>query len=239
VATSQAGKNDDPTGRAAGPAAAPTTRPSTRTPGSAPPPNAISAVVGERTEAAFELVGDVGTIRLRTAVLGDDLYRISTPERSSVLPKAELGDAGVKLRLALSGKEGEAEVDVQLNAGVRWSLRMSGGIRQGVLDLGGGKIAEVDLRGGATRLDLTLPEPDGTLPVRMSGGVNRFEVRTADGVPVRIRTRRGAGQVVLNGRTDDGVARGASFLSPGWAGSADRIDLDAVAGVGTLRVRDE
>jgi hypothetical protein len=70
----------------------------------------------------------------------------------------------------------------------------------------------------------------------MSGGVNRFEVRTADGVPVRIRARRGAGQVVLNGRTDDGVARGASFLSPDWAGSADRIDLDAVAGVGTLRV---
>ena len=40
----------------------------------------------------------------------------------------------------------------------------------------------------------------------------------------------------LDGRTDDGVARGASFLSPGWEKSTDRIDLDAVAGVGTLRV---
>jgi hypothetical protein len=70
----------------------------------------------------------------------------------------------------------------------------------------------------------------------LSGGVNRFEVSTDQGVPVRVRTRRGAGQVQLDGRTDDGVARGASFLSPDWAGSQNRIDLDAVAGVGTLRV---
>jgi hypothetical protein len=228
-----------PDGSSAAPAgsrAAPTGA-ATRPPALAP--NEVSAIAGDRTEARFELVSDVAAIRIRTAVLGDDLYRISTPADSSVLPKAEVGDAGVRLLLGLSGKQGDADVDVVLNARVRWSLRLTGGIRKGAFDLGDGKLDEVDFRGGATRLDLTLPVPDGTLPVRMSGGVNRFDVRTADGVPVRIRTRRGAGQVVLNGRTDDGVARGASFLSPGWARSADRIDLDAVAGVGTLRVGHE
>nr|BFE72912.1 hypothetical protein GCM10020092_062130 [Actinoplanes digitatis] len=106
----------------------------------------------------------------------------------------------------------------------------------GVFDLSGAEVDGVEFVGGATRIDLTLPEPDGTLPIRMSGGVNRFEVYTGGKVPVRVRTRQGAGQVRLDGRTDDGVARGASFLSPGWAKSTDRIDLDAVAGVGTLRV---
>ena len=218
---------------AAGPSAAPSVRTS------APPPNAVSAIVGERTEASFEMVSDVVDLRLRTAELGDDLYRISTPEGGSALPKAEIEDDGVRLRLASTGRKGNTAVDIVLNSQVEWDLRLTGGVRQGVVDLGSGKISAVDLRGGAARLDLTLPEPDGTLPVRMSGGINSFRVRTADGVPVRVRTRRGAGQVVLNGSTDDGVAKGASFLSPNWSESVDRIDLDAVAGVGTLQVGDD
>ena len=226
-----------PTSAPAEGAAAPSAAPSVRT--STPPPNAVSAIVGDRTEASFEMVSDVVDLRLRTAELGDDLYRISTPEGGSVLPKAEIEDDGVRLRLASNGRKGNTAVDIVLNSQVEWDLRLTGGVRQGVVDLGGGKISGVDLRGGAARLELTLPEPDGTLPVRMSGGINSFRVRTADGVPVRVRTRRGAGQVVLNGSTDDGVAKGASFLSPNWSESVDRIDLDAVAGVGTLQVGDD
>ncbi len=153
-----------------------------------------------------------------------------------MLPRAQTRDAGVKLFLDANGKRGDSGVTVLLNADIRWSLRISGGVRTGVFDLGAAKVGEVDFAGGATRIDLTLPRPDGTLPIRLSGGVNRFEVVTDQGVPVRVRTRRGAGQVKLDGRTDDGVARGASFLSPHWADSENRIDLDAVAGVGTLRV---
>jgi hypothetical protein len=32
------------------------------------------------------------------------------------------------------------------------------------------------------------------------------------------------------------VARGATFASPDFAGSGDRVDVDAIAGVGTLTV---
>jgi hypothetical protein len=210
--------------------------PAQKAPAQLPPTNVVSGTVGDRTEATFEMVDEVVTFRLRTGPLGDDLYRVSTPQDNSVLPFAELEEDGVRVRLARSGRNGNSSVDVVLNERIRWDLRLSGGIRRGTVDLGSGRIAGVDLRGGATRLDLVLPPPDGTLPVRMTGGINRFTVRTADGVPVRVRTRRGAGQVVLNGRTDDGVAKGASFLSPDWSKSADRIDLDAVGGIGTLKV---
>jgi hypothetical protein len=195
-----------------------------------------SAPVDGRRKAGFELVSDTAAIDLRAAELGDDLYRITTPKGSSVVPRAQLGAKGVQLFLDDNGQRGDAAVTVLLNADVRWSMRITGGVRAGVFDLGAAKVDEVDFAGGAARIDLTLPRPAGTLPVRLSGGVNRFEVSTDQGVPVRVRTRRGAGQVKLDGRTDDGVARGASFLSPDWNGSRNRIDLDAVAGVGTLRV---
>jgi hypothetical protein len=196
----------------------------------------LSAPARGRTRARFELVSDTATIDLRAAALDGDLYRITTPEGSSVAPRAAIGDDGVRLFLDDNGERGDAAVTVVLSADVRWSLRVTGGVKRGVFDLSGAEVDGVDFAGGATRIDLTLPRPDGTLPVRMSGGVNRFEVYTGGKVPVRVRTRQGAGQVRLDGRTDDGVARGASFLSPGWADSTNRIDLDAVAGVGTLRV---
>jgi len=196
----------------------------------------VSAPVGDRDRAGFELVSDTAVIDLRAAELGNELYRITTPAKSSVVPRAQLGAAGVRLFLDDNGERGDAAVTVLLNADVRWSMRITGGIRTGVFDLGAARVEAVDFAGGAARIDLTLPRPDGTMPIRLSGGVNRIEVSTDQGVPVRVRTRRGAGQVKLDGRTDDGVARGASFRSPDWAGSRNRIDLDAVAGVGTLRV---
>jgi hypothetical protein len=219
------------------PAAAPSVAPPVLTPSVAPARGkTVSAPVRDRVKAGFELVSDTLIIDLRAAELGDDLYRITTPEKSSVVPRAQLGAAGVKLFLDDNGERGDAAVIVLLNADVRWSMRITGGVKAGVFDLSAAKVDGVDFAGGAARIDLTLPRPDGTLPIRLSGGVNRFEVSTDQGVPVRVRTRRGAGQVKLDGRTDDGVARGASFLSPDWADSENRIDLDAVAGVGTLRV---
>ena len=211
--------------------------PQTTAPSTAPKPaNVISAPARNRAKADFELVSDTALISLRAGDIGTDLYRITTPQDGSVVPRVRLSDAGVRLFLDEKGERGDAAVTVLLNADVRWSMRITGGVKAGVFDLGGAKVDEVDFAGDAARIDLTLPRPDGTLPIRLSGGVNRFEVSTGQGVPVRVRARGGAGQVKLDGRTDDGVARGASFLSPDWADSKNRIDLDAVAGVGTLRV---
>jgi len=214
-----------------------TIEPQTDPPSSAPAPaNVISAPARGRAQAAFELVSDTAVIDLRTGDIGGDLYRITTPQDGSVVPRAQVNTKGVRLFLDEKAKRPDAAVTVLLNAEVRWSMRITGGIKAGVFDLGDAKVDAVDFAGDAARIDLTLPRPDGTLPIRLSGGVNRFEVSTDQGVPVRVRARGGAGQVKLDGRTDDGVARGASFLSPHWADSKNRIDLDAVAGVGTLRV---
>lgn len=193
---------------------------------------ALSAPVDGLDEASFELVSDTGELTLRTGDLGDDLFRVTATE--AVTPRTEVADGAVTLSLDRTGRTGDEGVEVLLNDGVQWTLTLSGGLKRGTLELGGARIEGVDLAGDAARIDLTLPQPDGTLPVRMSGGINQFLVRADQGVPVRIRTREGAGQVRFDGETDDGVARGAAFLTPGWDDSTDRVDLDAVAGVGSL-----
>jgi hypothetical protein len=202
----------------------------------APGTGTLTAPVNGRKQVSFELVNGTSRMNLRSAALGSVLYQISTPAGSAVKPRAD--DLGKKVRLFVrpSGAEGPGTLTVVLNASVRWDLLITGGTERSTLDLSAGGLRRLDLAGGAARIDLTLPRPDGALTVRMTGGVRDFEVR-APGSSVRVRARDGAGLVVVDGRTRAGVARNTSITPARWAGNPHRIDLDAVAGMGTLTVR--
>ncbi|AGZ42182.1 hypothetical protein [Actinoplanes friuliensis] len=191
-----------------------------------------TAALEGRTTAGFDLIDGAKRVTVRAADLGDSLYRISTPETGTVVPRADEQDGRVRLRL-----DGDAQaVEVLLNAAVLWDLRMAGGADLSTIDLSAGRVGGVDLTGGAGRIALTLPRPDGTLNVRMSGGVSLFDVRTAGAVPVRVRVGSGAGQVTVDGRSHAGVAAGRTFTPDSWDATANRVDVDAAAGMSALTV---
>jgi hypothetical protein len=198
-------------------------------------PAAPAPTVDGRTQAAFDLVDGIAAVRLRTADLGAELYRITTPPGSRLQPRVVDQDGRLQLHLDNAGNA-PGSVDIVLSQRVRWSLRVGGGVDLSTIDLSGARLAAVDLAGNATRIDLTLPKPDGTLTVRMNGGVNAFTVRSAGQIPVRVRVGSGAGEVILDGETHSGVAAGALFTPGRWANAVDRIDLDAAAGMSALTV---
>lgn len=193
-------------------------------PAAAPPPAPTwRAGTGSPASETIAIAGGSGAITLRTADLGSARFRV-TPAGTRV------AENGGVLRV----EPGSGSVDVTLSASVRWRLALDGADRSSV-DLSRARLAAVDLAGGSA-IDLTLPRPDGTLTVTMTGGVDQLGLRTASRVPVRVRVGSGAGRVVLDGSTHDGVAAGALFTPAGWDGAADRIDVDAVAGMAALTV---
>ncbi|MGA5298435.1 hypothetical protein ACPCHT_00825 [Nucisporomicrobium flavum] len=187
-------------------------------------------------KASFHLSGDAATVIVRTADLDDTLYRISAAPDSAVLPSATFGAGTVRATLRDSGRRGESTVTVTLAVGVRWFLDISSDLRLGDIDVSGGELTRVVLAGDAADIRLALPQPAGTLPVRVSGGINRLKITVPGAAPVRIRARRGAGQATLDGRTVAGVARNTSFQSPRWRSGGSGIDVDAVHGLGAVTV---
>jgi hypothetical protein len=179
--------------------------------------------------ATFEVADGAATIRFHTADLGAELYRVTAP---GTAPQITQQDG--KVRLSVADRTGQ--VEIALAADVRWDLRIGSGVDLSTIDLSGARLHSVDLTGGANQIDLTLPRPDGTLTVRMTGGVSRFDVHSAQQVPVRVRVGSGASRVVLDGLSHDGVAAGALFTPDRWAAAVDRIDLDAVAGMFAMTV---
>jgi hypothetical protein len=126
-------------------------------------------------------------------------------------------------------------VTITLNAGVRWGLKLTAGNTETTVNLTQSKLVSLELAGGAHVFELALPPVTGNLPLRVTHGMNQLKIKT-NGVPVRVRLDVGAGTVIIDGETHTGVKPGTVLTSDGWAGAANRVDLDSVEGVGTLTV---
>lgn len=195
---------------------------------------------GVAHEAAAGLPGDAGTVELvsgattvavRTADLGADRVRATTPDGAGVAPVLDVEGGTVTVHLVETGLAGATAATVLLDPRVRWQVRMSGGAVSQQLDLRGARLSGVDLVAGATRIELDLPVPDRTVPVRMAGGATEFTVHVPAGVATGVRVGGGAASADVDGVRRTGLA-GGTVLSTSTATA--RYDVDATAGVSTL-----
>ncbi|WBB99686.1 hypothetical protein O7543_04615 [Solwaraspora sp. WMMA2080] len=189
-----------------------------------------------RSEARLEIPDGAPEIRVVAADLGDQLLRAETPVGGAAAPEVTTSDGVVRVGLTDTGYNGSGELRVTVHSDLLWSVRVAGGATRTRVDLTGARVSHVDVAGGASALDLALPEPSGTVDVRMSGGVSTWRIELPQQTPVRIRLGSGAGSVDLDGERSDGVAGGETVASTDWEEATDRYDVDAVAGVADLTV---
>ena len=176
-------------------------RPTVRTTGgtAGPDPHTAVAARGDLREATFVLVNGADVVRVRSADLGDDLYRVSTPAQAKVRPAVTVADGSVLAGLAASDGAGPALVEVALNESVRWRVRLGGGAQEETLDLRTGLLDEVEFAAGTSRAEVTVPPARGTTRVSMTGGASRLLVHLTGDAPVRVRAGGGAARVTVDG----------------------------------------
>jgi hypothetical protein len=194
-----------------------------------------SAPLDGRTAAQFELVAATSKATIRTADIGDDLYRISAPDDSAVKPSPVLAKNRVQLHLTPDGGQADNNVDVVLSSKVRWSLRFTGGADEQIVDLTKGQISGLDVLGGIRRFELKLPKPTGTVPVRVTGAIEDFSIQSPVGNPVRVQVDSGAKTVAAGEITLKNVKPGSTLTPKDWK-VANRYDVDAAARVTLLSV---
>ncbi|WP_405433179.1 hypothetical protein [Micromonospora sp. NBC_00617] len=216
------------------------TRPDGTRPGAdAAADQTMTTPLAGRQKATFVLADGLSSFDLRVADLGDDLYRISSPAGSGVAVRPVVQGETVRLGVVATGTSEGRAARVLLSERVAWRLRLEGGVGEQVLDLAQARLLGVDLVGGSARTDLILPPVNGgTTTVRLTGGVNRFDIRVPGTPPVRVRVGAGAGSVAVREERWAGVAAGALLSTPGWDRSTNRLFLDLVAGAGTVTVTD-
>ncbi|HEU4350172.1 MAG TPA: hypothetical protein VFR35_20525 [Actinoplanes sp.] len=135
-----------------------------------------------------------------------------------------------------TGSTGDGVVEVLLSSKVTWALRFAGGADEQIIDLTGGRISSLDLTGGTRRVELTLPRPTGTVPVRVTGAVADLSVASPAGSPVRVRVGSGARTVTAGERQLRDLAPGSTLTPKDWK-SPNRYDVDAASRITSLSVK--
>ncbi|WP_204297367.1 hypothetical protein [Actinoplanes campanulatus] len=195
----------------------------------------VTGPLESRTIATFEMLAATDRVRLTIADLGTDMYRISAPDNAGIRPNAEFRDDRLRVDVARDQTGTGGEVEVVLSAKVRWTIRFSGYSAERIVDLSEGRIRGIEIVGGTRRAEMTLADASGTVPMKITGGIEELILRAPSGSPVRVKVGGGAGTVTAGSKTLRNVAPGSTLTPKDWT-SGNRYDVDAVAPVTLLTV---
>jgi len=165
------------------------------------------------------------------------LYRISTPAGSGLAPAVTGTDRRVSLGLRPTGADGPDTVEILLNRGVRWTIRLPAGAGEQHLDLAGGRLDRLELGSGTGLVTMRLPPPRGTVPIIVAGGVGEVAVATPPGTPLRLRLRGGAGLVAVPWTGRSRASAGALLAPASWPEAVNRYAVNVASEVGSVTVR--
>jgi hypothetical protein len=206
------------------------------TPGGATPwpddAHRLTAPLGAVKARTLEVVGTSAVLHVRSAELGDKLYDIATIDRSAV-PRLEDTKASARVELIKTGDVGTVGAEIQLNAKVKWTLKLSGGASEQSVDMQAGGAASIALAGGTAHAVLQLPPPAGTVRLSVTGTIGELAVRRKAATPVRIKLTKGAKTATVDGKAQGEVKPG-TLSSPDYQAAKNRYEVDVAGPVSSL-----
>jgi len=127
----------------------------------------------------------------------------------------------------------DAVWDLRLTPDIPMRLTIEAGVGESTLDLTQLKLTDLALETGIGTTTLTLPS-EGQVQAHVEGGVGNTTIRIPAGVAVRIAVDAEVGKVEVLGNY---LRRGNTYVSPDFDSAANRIDLTASSGVGTIAIQ--
>lgn len=171
-------------------------------------------------------------ISVRTAKLGNELYRVTTDKPQMV--EVSLSHSTVTVRSKPGGDQsGPTRIDVELNRDVRWKLHLNGGSTSQDVDTSDGEIQSLTLAAGAYRMSVTLGAPRGEVPVDVTGGATNLAFHLPSGASAALHVAGTANKVTID-RSDQGPVVGGASFTVGSGLASDRYQIDCKAGLNAL-----
>jgi DNA-binding MarR family transcriptional regulator len=127
--------------------------------------------------------------------------------------------------------------EVTLNAAVPWEVELRGGAYKVEADLSGLKLTSFVLTRGSSDVDLTLPEPSGMVPVRLSGGASKVNIRRPAGVEAHLSVKGGASKLTFDEQNFDAVGGKLRLQSSGYDSASDHCEIEVSGGASKVTVQ--
>ncbi len=127
-------------------------------------------------------------------------------------------------------------VDFALSTAVPWDISLRGGMWKLVADFSALRVTALEITGGASDIEVTLPAPVGIVPVRVSGGASEVVLRRPAGTEARAELNGGASQLIFDGQRLGAVGGRMVLSSGGFAEAADRYEIRFTGGASQVMV---
>jgi DNA-binding MarR family transcriptional regulator len=126
--------------------------------------------------------------------------------------------------------------DFALTTAVPWHISLRGGMWKLVADLRGLQLTGLEVSGGASDIEVTLPAPVGTVPVRVSGGASKVTLRRPKGTEARAEVSGGASQLTFDDQRLGAIGGRNVLGSPGYDEAADRYEIRFTGGASQVTI---
>lgn len=189
-------------------------------------------------KARLEVAVGAGQVDVRSAQLGDELYRLHL-DHAGQSPQIKFdrstGTVSVSQRFDWFIGARRLHLDAQINDALSLDLSCATGAIRGTFDLASITLTSFDCQTGASRIDLSLGAPKGVVPLRIQGGGLTVDVVRPAGAAMKVNASGGAVQLRADGSRQDGVGSRA-WSSSGAEAAADRYELSISGGAVTVNV---
>ena len=192
-------------------------------------PDARDARDDELPSVALEITGHARSVTVVTGETDGALFRTAGTSVDATSTEAGPGS----YTLDFTGPDGsqDPDVTVHLDPATVWHLTFAGGAETFTADLSQTQVSAVDFSTGARTVDVTLPEPTGTVPVNHSGGASQLSLHLPEGTPATVSLAHGIGSATLDGVMLDHATRSTSV---GDDAAADRYAVAISGGLGNF-----
>lgn len=148
---------------------------------------------------------------------------------------AEISLAHQSKKVNLKNGEFENKVKVALNQSVLWKLDIETGASDCQLDLSNHKIESLELKGGASKMDVKLGQPTGKSKIDIETGASQLVVMVPANAAVRLVTETGLTGTSIEGLTKQ---KDGAFTTTSYSADAkDFFKIKISAGVASIEVK--
>jgi hypothetical protein len=196
----------------------------------------FAAPLGSITGGRLEFVRGTANLTLRTDHATANLYhaRFEGPEPRV---RAEAGAVTIDYPRTFHPFDWRTRAaEVTLNGSIPWEIGVRGGASRLDADLRGLRLGSFEVSGGASRVELKLPKPSGTVPIRIAGGASNVAIRRPKGVAARVRVGGGATKLSLDEQRFGAIGGEVRLESTDYATAVPRYEIEVQGGANNLSV---
>jgi hypothetical protein len=200
-----------------------------------------SNAAGDIHRASLEVDVGAATITISgSSSIGTDLYRAHI-EYSGPKPSVSLDRASGTLRISQANngfdffQSRRFVLNLQLNPGVAWRFTENSGSSADTLNLADLKVDSMTINTGASRDDITLGPPSGSVSITINGGSLSVHISRPTGTAASITVSGGAISLNADGRQQHAIGN-VSYESSDFGAAADsyRVSISGGACAVTL-----